>query len=144
MDSKCGGICAKCPSDGDMDKKGKAGDECMKNDDREAKRRLIRRIVELHFRDESNCDDCPMNVVYIKELDRVRARVTDFLLDDRDADLKDEVLRDMFLQICEEHSEPKEPEWNDVLFLSRVTGRTPKEVKESIEQNCGKRVVLPS
>jgi hypothetical protein len=116
----------------------------MKNDDREAKRGLIRRIVELHFRDESDCDNCPMNVVYIKELDRVRARVTEFLLDDQDADLKDEALRDMFLQICERHSEPKEPEWNDVLFLSRVTGRTPKEVNESLEQNCSKKVVLPS
>jgi hypothetical protein len=85
-----------------------------------------------------------MNVVYIKELDNVRARIAEFLLDGEDADLKDEALHDMFIQICEKHSEPKEPEWNDVLFLSRVFGRRPWEVKESLELNCGKKIILPS
>jgi hypothetical protein len=84
-----------------------------------------------------------MNEIYVKELDNVRARVTEFLLDEEDADLKDEALHDMFLQICEQHSKPKKPEWDDVLFLSRVTGRTPKEMRESLERNSGKKIILP-
>jgi hypothetical protein len=115
----------------------------MKNENREVKRELIRKIVELHFGDEPDCDNCPMTEVYIKELNNVRARVAEFLLDEEDADLKDEVLHDMFLKICEQHSKPKEPEWNDVLFLSRVTGRPPKEMKESLERDSGKRIVVP-
>jgi aminoglycoside phosphotransferase len=112
----------------------------MKYDNRETRRELIRRIVELHFREEN---DYPFDEATAKEWERIRARAAEFLSDEQDADLKEEAMYELFLQICRQHPEPKEPEWSDVLFLSKVMGRTPKEVKESLEQNSGKKIVVP-
>lgn len=65
------------------------------------------------------------------------------LLDERDADLKDEALYDMFERMCERHPEPKEPTWEDVRFISKVLGDSPEQVKESLEQISGEKITVP-
>jgi hypothetical protein len=118
----------------------------MKYYDREIRRELIRQIMELYFGDDGDfnaCRDCPMDEVSIRERERVRLRAAEFLLNDKDADLKDEVLLEKFQQICEQYPNPKELDWNDVVFFSKVFGRSPHKVKESIERESGKKIIAP-
>jgi hypothetical protein len=107
----------------------------MKGDNRERKRQWIRRVVEFYFGVDDGYNDCLTDDANAKALERINANVIEFLLDKKDADLKDEAFYGIFQQICEKYPEPKELTWEDFLFISKVTGRSPEQVKESIERN---------
>jgi hypothetical protein len=106
----------------------------MKDDNRICRRQWIRRVVESYFEAKDGYNNCLTDDADVKVQEELHARFVEFLLDEKDSDLKDEAIYDMFLQVCESHSEPKEPTWDDVLFISKVTGRSPEQVKESMER----------
>lgn len=105
----------------------------MKNDDRERRRQWIRRVIESHFGVGDGHIGYLTDDTDVKTKERRHARFVEFMLDERDSDLKNEALYDMFLRICASHSEPKELDWGDVMFLSKVTGRSPEQVKGWVE-----------
>lgn len=98
--------------------------------EREKRRRRIFKFVELYFDPDEVYDRCPPEEVDHESRERLHARILDYLLDEQDADLKDEALYEMFERMCERHPEPRQPTVEDILFVARVTGCSPNQGKD--------------